>query len=139
LSDAIRAHLCSDPRLRGIESFFEGMSFISLWAGNIEPPGELPSHLKILYQSLSHLNVDREPGVCAEFERVPVEELLEPFDLPERHFADALAAAQQNSLRLANTVVAIHTPTPLHDQPLKLPGCELRYIGTFPVSAKCGI
>ena len=108
------------------------MSFISLWAGQIEPPGKLPEHLKRLYGSIGSATFQRDPEVCAECERVPIGELLEPFSLDESFLSEATASAARQSLRLANTVVAIYT----HDAPkaeaTETTGCDLRFIGTFP-------
>ena len=67
--------------LRGAASSFNRhqtaqavMSFISLWAGNIDPPGSLPLHLDMLYNSLGDSNFQRDPRVCAERELVPIED-----------------------------------------------------------------
>jgi hypothetical protein len=106
------------------------MSFISLWAGHIEPPGNLPNHLAVLYRSLGYSTFRRDPEVCAERERVPVAELLEPFSLGEVFRSQAIAAAEGQGLRLANTVVGVYTQ---HDPGAEaIAGCELRFVGTFP-------
>jgi hypothetical protein len=108
------------------------MSFISLWAGQIEPPGTLPTHLGTLYKSLGRSTFSRDPEVCAERELVPVAELLEPFSLGEVFLSEAVAAAERQALRLANTVVGVYT----HHAPNAeaIDGCELRFVGTFPDS-----
>jgi len=107
-----------------------GPHFISLWAGNIG--SDLLSHLTILYASLGHSNFQRDPEVCAERERVPIEELLEPFLVSEGFLADAVAAAKRQPLHLATTVVAVHTADRPAQQALHPFGCGLRFIGTFP-------
>jgi hypothetical protein len=107
------------------------MSFISLWAGRIEPYNTLPEHLGVLYGSIGHSCFQRAPEVCAERELVPVVELLEPFLLSESFLAETRAVAEQKGLRLANTVVAVYTneaPKPETTEPA---GCNLRFIGTF--------
>lgn len=106
------------------------MSYISLWAGQIEPPSTLPTHLGALYRSLGSSTFSRDPEVCAERERVPVAELLEPFSLGEAFLSEAAAAAERQGLRLANTVVGVFT----HHAPKAeaIDGCELRFVGTFP-------
>ena len=106
------------------------MNFISLWAGHIEPPGQLPSHLGALYTSLGRSKFSRGPEVCAERERVPVAELLEPFSLGEVFLSEAVAAAEKQGLRLANTVVAVYTQHAPKAQTID--GCGLRFVGTFP-------
>ena len=108
------------------------MSFISLWAGDIEPYDELADHLKVLYESIGSHCLEREPQVCAEQERVPVGELVEPFSLSESFFAAACAAAKQKSLRLANTVVAVYTEDAPRLEVTEPTGCDLRFIGTYP-------
>jgi len=85
------------------------MSFISLWAGDIEPYNKLPDHLKVLYESIGAHCFRRDPEVCAELERILIGELLEPISLSEPFLAAACATAKQKSLRLANTVVAVYT------------------------------
>jgi len=107
------------------------MSFISLWAGRIEPFNKLPEHLGVLYRSIGHSGFKRDPTVCAERELVPVVELLEPFSLNESFLAETRTAAEQKGLRLANTAVAVYTkevPKPEATEPA---GCNLRFIGTF--------
>ncbi len=106
------------------------MSFISLYAGRIEPPDKLPAHLGILYRSLGDSTFRRDPEVCAERERVPVAELLEPFSLGEVFLAEAIAAAERQGLRLANTVVGVYTNHAPRAEAID--GCELRFVGTFP-------
>ena|SRR5436190_1731790 len=109
------------------------MNFISLWAGRIEPPGTLPGHLEILYGSLGGTAAfQRDPQVCAEREQVPIDELLEPFSLSEPFLTEAIAAADRQSLRLANTVVAVYTRLALKAEAIETTSCELRFIGTFP-------
>jgi len=108
------------------------MHFISLWAGNIEPFNKLPDHLRVLYRSIGHDCFRRDPSVCAERELVPVAELIEPFDLGDSHFAQARSAAENKSLRLANTVVAVYTDDALRPEVTEPSGCDLRFIGTFP-------
>ncbi len=105
------------------------MSLISLWAGHINPPGKLPAPLEVLYRSLGSPTFRRDPEVCAELERVPVADLLEPFSLGEVFLSEALAAAERQGLRLANTVVAVFTH---HAPKADAVGCDLRFIGTFP-------
>jgi len=108
------------------------MSFISLWAGDINPPDSLPSHLTKLYKALGYSSFQRDPEVCAEWELVPVGELLEPFSLPEPFFEEARKAAVQQSLRLANTVVAVYTDQPPSPEAVQVADCGLRFVGTFP-------
>jgi hypothetical protein len=105
------------------------MNFISLWAGLIEPPNTLPAHLHVLYNSLGDSTFSRDPEVCAERERVPIVELLEPFSLGNAFLAEATAAAESQDLRLANTVVAVYT----HHAPKTkaIDGSKLRFVGTF--------
>src|SRR6476659_8444920 len=99
------------------------MNFISLWAGRIEPPNTLPTHLRVLYNSLGRSTFSRDPRVCAERELVPVAELLEPFLRTDVYLAEATAAAGRQGLRLANTVVAVFT----HHVPdmATVDGCDL--------------
>jgi hypothetical protein len=106
------------------------MHFISFWAGNIG--SDLPRHLKALYASIGHSSFQRDPEVCAERERVPIEELLEPFSLTEAFLAEAIAAAGRQSLHLATTVVAVYTQNPPKGEMLQPSGSALRFIGTFP-------
>jgi hypothetical protein len=106
------------------------MRFISLWAGNTG--SDLPSHLTKLYTSIGHSGFQRDPEVCAEPERVPIEELLEPFSLPEKYHVEAVAAAERESLHLATTVVAVYTDNPPGSESVQPSGCALRFIGTFP-------
>ena len=106
------------------------MNFISLWAGLIEPPNTLPAHLGMLYTSLEHSTFSRDPEVCAELERVPVVELLEPFSLGNAFLSEAAAAAERHGLRLANTVVGVYTQHAPKAQ--FIDGCKLRFVGTFP-------
>ena len=106
------------------------MNFISLWAGLIEPPNTLPAHLNLLYTSLDDSTFSRDPEVCAERERVPVVELLEPFSLGEAFLSEATAAAESQGLRLANTVVGVYTQYAPNAKAMD--GCELRFVGTFP-------
>jgi hypothetical protein len=106
--------------------------FISLWAGNTG--SDLPSHLKKLYASIGDSSFQRDPEVCAERERVPIVELLEPFSLPEASFESAVAAARRESLHLATTVVAVYTDNPPESKTVQPSGCGLRFIGTFPES-----
>ena len=108
------------------------MSFISLWAGNIEPPGKLPEHLGRLYGSIGRSTFQRDPEVCAERELVPVAELLEPFSLVEPFLSQAMSAAEQKRLRLANTVVAVYTDDVPKTEAIEPAGCALRFVGTFP-------
>lgn len=108
------------------------MSFISLWAGKIEPPGELSEHLGRLYGSIGRATFQRDPEVCAERELVPVPELLEPFSLGEPYLSQATSAAEQNCLRLVNTVVAVYTDDILANSGNEPAGCALRFVGTFP-------
>lgn len=108
------------------------MSFISLWTGRIEPPGNLPEHLGRLYDSIDSSSFEREPGVCAERELVPFAELLEPFSLGEPFFDQAMAAAERKRLHLANTVVAVYTIGAPNTDSTAPAGCALRFIGTFP-------
>ena len=115
------------------------MSFISLWAGHIEPPSKLPDHLGVLYRSLGSSAFLRDPEVCAEFERVPVAELMEPFSLGELFLSEATAAAERQGLRLANTVVAVYTDHAPKAEPINSNGCELRFIGTFPDAQPSGL
>ena len=105
------------------------MSFISLWAGHIEPPGELPAHLEVLYTSLGRGTFRRDPEVCAEREPVPVAELLEPFSLHQPFLSEAAAVAAQQDLRLANTVVAVYTD---HAPKAEATSSGLRFLGAFP-------
>jgi hypothetical protein len=109
------------------------MSFISLWAGRIEPPGSLPDHLDILYTALDESHFQAEPKVCAEREMVPIEELIEPFRLSEEFLAQASEAARRQSLKLGNTVVAVYTHQPPKYDSLHPDGCGLSFIGTFPL------
>src|SRR5512140_3400435 len=105
------------------------MSFISLWAGHIEPPSKLPAHLEVLYTSLGRATFRCDPEVCAEREPVPVAELLEPFSLHQPFLSEAAAAATQQDLRLANTVVAVYTD---HAPKAATTSSGLRFLGTFP-------
>jgi hypothetical protein len=70
--------------------------------------------------------------VCSERELVPISELIEPFGLGESHFAQARSAAEDKSLRLANTVVAVYTDDAPRPEVTEPSGCDLRFIGTFP-------
>jgi hypothetical protein len=106
------------------------MKFVSLWGGDIRPE-DVPAHLMKLYHSVGLSNTEGEPGVCAERERVPVEELLEPFNLGEDALSEAASAAKKKSLRLATTVVGIYSGTPLDEQTLEPPGCGFRFLGSF--------
>jgi hypothetical protein len=108
------------------------MIFISLWAGRIEPPGTLSTHLAALYRVLNHSTFSRDPRVCAEREQVPIAELLEPFRLGEVNLSEATAAAERQGLRLANTVVAVYTPGAPKAEAID--GCGLRFVGAFPYS-----
>ena len=110
----------------------DSMSFISLWAGRIEPPGNLPQHLGKLYTSVGRSTFKREPEVCEERELVPVVELLEPFSLGEPFVRRALAEAERKRLHVANTVVAVYTEDAPKTESTEPAGCALRFIGTFP-------
>ena len=103
--------------------------FISLWAGNTG--SDLPSHLNKLYASIGDSSFQRDPEVCAERERVPIVELLEPFSLAEASIAEAVAAAERESLHLATTVVAVYTKNLPKGESVQPSGCGLRFIGTF--------
>jgi hypothetical protein len=107
--------------------------FVSLWAGIVG--SDLPAHLEILYASLGHSSFERDPRVCAELERVPIEELLEPFLLSEASLADAVASAEKQTLHLATTVVAIYTHMPPRRDVLPPSGCGLKFVGTFQVNS----
>jgi len=104
--------------------------FISLWAGN--PGADLPLQLEKLYTAIGYSHFQRDPEVCAERERVPIVELLEPFSLPESSFAEAVAAAEHELLRLATTVVAVYTHNPPRSEAIQPSTCSLRFLGTFP-------
>ncbi len=108
------------------------MSFISLWAGDLDCASNLPVHLGRLYDSIPSTRWQREPGVCEERELVPVEELLEPFALHEQFIAQAAAVAKRDRLRLAAVVVAVYTTEPPETAVLQPEGCGLRFLGTFP-------
>jgi hypothetical protein len=108
-----------------------GKCFISLWAGDIATPEDLPSHLGVLYKAIGFANFLRDPRVCEELERVPVAELIEPFLPRETELQAAAAAAERQSLRLATTVVAIYTRHPPKEIVIQPSGCELRFIGSF--------
>ena len=107
------------------------MSFMSLWAGDIDSPENLTPHLGTLYSSIGHSNFQQEPRVCEELERVPVAELIEPFLLSKEAMQTAVAAAERQSLRLATTVVAIYTNNPPESEVLQAAGCALKFIGIF--------
>ena len=106
------------------------MNFISLWAGLIEPFNTLPTHLDMLYASLGDSTFSRDPEVCAERERVPVVELLEPFSLGNGFLSEATATAERQGLRLANTVVGVFTQHAPKAEAID--GCKLVFVGTFP-------
>ena len=107
------------------------MSFISLWAGRIEPFNKLPEHLGVLYRSIGHSDFQRNPAVCAERELVPVVELLEPFSMNESFLTKTRTVAKQEGLRLANTVVAGYTKEVPKPEATETAGCNLGFIGTF--------
>ena len=102
------------------------MSFISLWAGRIEPPGTLSTHLAALYRMLNHSTFSRDSGVCAEREQVPIAELLEPFRLGDVNLSEAIAVAERQGLRFVG-VYTHHSP-----KAEAIEGCGLRFVGTFP-------
>jgi len=106
-------------------------TFISVWAGRLDTATELPTHLKLLYDSIGHSRFERDPEVCAERELVPVEELLEPFSLCEEFASELTNAAKQQSLRLASVVVAVYTHERPRTEGLRPSGCGLQYLGTF--------
>jgi hypothetical protein len=109
--------------------------FISLWAGSLDTAGKLPAHLHILYSSIGHSCFGRDPEVCAERELVPVEELLEPFPLSKESVIELRKAAEESSLRLASVVVAIYTRERPESEALQPRGCDLKFLGTVPISS----
>lgn len=115
-----------------ITNRFTCMIYISLWACDLDTATDLPRHLQRLYESVSRSALQRDPEVCAEREPVPVEELLEPFSLPEAFLLEATAAAQQKSLRLAAAVIAVYTRDAPPQEAVQPVGCQLQFLGTFP-------
>src|ERR1043166_49892 len=110
------------------------MSYISLWAGGLDCALNLPRHLEKLYDSIGDSTFARGPSVCAERELGPGQEIIEPFPLDEVYVRDAAERAVRASLRLAAVVVAVFTSQPPPEAVTQPPGCDLRFIGTFPLS-----
>jgi len=107
------------------------MRYISLWVAKSSSPEELSPHLGTLYRSIGPSNFASEPRVCEELELVPIAELIEPFLLSESAAETAVATAEQQSLGLATTVVAVYTHRPPDRAVLQPSGCALKFIGTF--------
>jgi hypothetical protein len=57
---------------------------------------------------------------------------VEPFRLNESDFTNAVAAANQQGLRLATCVVAVYTDEPIDQEVVQAYKGDLRFIGTFP-------